>query len=345
MQAWAENLGTLIDAVRKMKRPRPGYILGFSVALLLASIAISNRNHHPQTAARPQSLEVAQLRSQIDVSNVKAYSGAPFVPRLAAYSQRQEMVVQPDIAVKGATGAVESRRIVRTASIDMVVQHPAEVAQQITDLAEKLGGYLVNANGGGQSATTGSLVVRVPVEQFEEARAEIRKLGLRVESEKFDAKDVTEESVDQEATLRNLHAEEAQYLGILQQARTVNDMLYVSQKLTEVRGRIEKQEAEFTSMWHQIETVVIAISLKTEGEEQVFGVNWHPLYQLKLAAAEGLQEVVNYGMVMATILFNLPALLLWAGTILLSVVFGWRAVQWVRRRWSLWTAVENPVQG
>jgi len=69
----------------------------------------------------------------------------------------------------------------------------------------------------------------------------------------------------------------------------------VTQKLTEVRGAIEKQEAQFNTMSHQIETVAIAISLRTQDEEQVFGLNWHPLYELKLAAADGLREVVNYG--------------------------------------------------
>lgn len=71
----------------------------------------------------------------------------------------------------------------------------------------------------------------------------------------------------------------------------------------------------------------------------------HPLYELKQAAADGLAEVVNYGMVMATILCNLPAVLRWAGTLFFAVIFGWRTVQWVRRRWSHWTAVQDPVQG
>jgi hypothetical protein len=40
--------------------------------------------------------------------------------------------------------------------------------------------------------------------RFEEARAEIRKLGLRVESEKVQAQDVTRQYVDEDANLRNL---------------------------------------------------------------------------------------------------------------------------------------------
>jgi hypothetical protein len=344
MQTWADDVRKLVEAVRRVKKPRTGFILGFSLALFFAAIAISNRGLHSPKDASTQSLERVQFQPQVDLVNAKAYSAAPIAFRPAAYSQGGELLGQPVFAGKGVGDAANSRSIVRTASIDMLVQHPAEIAQQITELTEKLGGYLVNENGGGQNATTGTLTVRIPVAQFEQARAEIRKLGLRVESEKFDATDVTQESVDQEATLRNLRAEEAQYLAILQQAHNVNDMLYVSQKLTEVRGKIEKQEAEFDSMMHQTETVVIAISLRTESEERTFSVNWRPLTELKRAAADGLQEIVNYGMVMAAILFNLPALLLWAGTIFVSVVFGWRTVQWLRRRWSHWTAVQDSIQ-
>lgn len=332
---------TLVEAMRKMKRPRLGYMIGLGFALLFAAVGISSRKH-PQKSG-PQSL--AQLQPQIDDKNVRAYSAAPFGSQLASYVQKEEMVRQPELASKGAPDAAEGRRIVRTASIEMVVQHPAETAERITELAEKFGGYLVGANGGGQNATAGTLTVRVPVAQFEEVRTEIRRLGLRVENEKFEAKDVTQECVDQAATLRNLRAEESQYLAMLQQAHTLNDMFLVSEKLTAVRGTIEKQEAEFDTTWRQTETVVIAISLRTENEEQVFGVNWHPLYELKIAAVDALTEVVNYGIAMATILLYVPALLLWMGTIFLAVLFGWRTVRWVRRRWSHWTALQNPVQG
>ncbi len=92
-------------------------------------------------------------------------------------------------------------------------------------LAEGLGGYLVSADGGGKNATAGMLTIRIPAARFEEARAEIRKLGLRIESEKVDAQDVTRQYVDQDANLRNLRAEEAEYLAILKQAHTVKDML------------------------------------------------------------------------------------------------------------------------
>jgi hypothetical protein len=187
------------------------------------------------------------------------------------------------------------------------------------------------------------LTIRVPAARFEEARAEIHKLGLRVESEKIDAQDVTRQYVDQDANLRNLHAEEAQYLAILKQASTVKDMLLVSEKLSEVRGQIEQQQAEFNARSQQIETVALTISLRTEAEAQVFGLNWRPGYQLKLALRDGLESLATYATAMASILFYLPAVLLWVGTFLAGGIASWRVVRWIGRRWFGWKPGEAVV--
>lgn len=222
------------------------------------------------------------------------------------------------------TAGVE-RKIIRTSSLDMVVRRPSEVAEKITGLAESLGGYLETSNGGGQNAASGTLTIRVPANQFENARAEIRKLGMRVENERVEAQDVTRQYVDQDARIRNLRAEEAGFLLILKQATAVKDLLAVSERLSEVRGEIERQQAEFNALSKQIETVSIAISLRTESEAQVFGLNWRPGYQLKLALRDGLESIATYATAMTTVLFYLPATLLWAGTIFAGVL----ASRWI----------------
>ena len=94
---------------------------------------------------------------------------------------------------------------------------------------------------------------------------------------------------------------ETQYLGILKQAKTVKDTLEVSDKLDEVRGEIERQQAEFEALSKQVETVALTISLRAEAEAKVFGLNWRPLYQLKLAARQGLDSVGDYATSMASL--------------------------------------------
>ncbi|HEV3208278.1 MAG TPA: DUF4349 domain-containing protein [Terriglobales bacterium] len=228
--------------------------------------------------------------------------------------------------------ALADRKMVRTSSIDLVVKNPAAVAEKVQQLAEHMGGFLVSSQiSGGQDAVGASLTLRVPATRFEEARSEIRKLGLRVESDRMEAQDVTKDYVDKEARLRNLRAQEEQYLAILKRASTVKDTLEVSDKLNGVRGEIEQQQAEFDALSKQVETVAITVSLRAEEEAQVFGLHWRPLYQLKLAARQGLDSVGDYAASMASFLFYLPTVLLWLGTILIGAAAGWRILRWGAR--------------
>jgi uncharacterized protein DUF4349 len=254
-------------------------------------------------------------------------------------------VVSPPTEAKAADSSMD-RRMVRNSSVDLVVQKPAAAAEKIRELAEGLGGFLVSSQvSGGPNAGGAALTIRVPAARFEEARAEIRKLGLRVESEKVQAQDVTRQYVDEDASLRNLRAEEVQYLAILKQAHTVKDTLEVSDKLSEVRGQIEQQQAEFDALSKQIETVAINVSLRAEAEAQAFGLHWRPLYQMKLALRDGLEAVAGYAVAMTWILFYLPAVLLWMGTIVVSGALGWKAWRWAGRVFFGWPKESVVQQG
>jgi hypothetical protein len=229
--------------------------------------------------------------------------------------------------------AESDQKMVRTSSIDLIVQKPAEAAEKIRRVAESVGGFLVSSQvSGGPDATNASLTVRVPAARFEEARAEIRKLGLRVENERLEAQDATRQYVDQAANLRNLRAEEAQYLMILKQSRAVKDTLDVSEKLSTVRGQIEQQQAEFDALSKQIETVAINLLLRAEAEARVFGLNWRPLYQMKMALRDGLDGLADYASTMTAVVFYLPTVALWLATIMVGAAFGWRILRWAARR-------------
>jgi len=94
-------------------------------------------------------------------------------------------------------GTTEDRKSIRTGEIGLIVKSPRDVSEKVRELTERLGGFLVNSEiNGGTDAASASLQIRVPVNKFEEVRAEIRKLGLRIESEKLNAEDVTKQYVD-----------------------------------------------------------------------------------------------------------------------------------------------------
>jgi len=226
----------------------------------------------------------------------------------------------------------QDRKLLRTAGMQIVVKSPAETAAKLVELAEDLGGYVQSSQvNGNQFAANATVTIRVPVSKLDEARTAIRKLSLRVDSDHLDAEDVTRNYVDLEARLRNLRAQERQYLEILKRASTVKDTLQVSEKLNEVRGQIEQQQAEFATLSKQVETVAISVSLNGEADAQVFGLPWRPLLRLKIAARDGLDGLGEYLATMTSIAFYLPSILLWLGTILIGAAAAWRVLGWAAR--------------
>jgi hypothetical protein len=305
-------------------------------ALIVVAIGIPNLQRSRMAANRVHEVVTSKLvaeRYQSVASGDKIHSAESVLLSTAQ--------IEPT-----ATDSAMGRKMVRNSSVDLVVRKPAEAAEKIRALAEDMGGFLMSSQvSGGQDATGGSLTVRVPAARFGEARAEIRKLGLRVESEKVQAQDVTRQYVDEDANLRNLRAEEAQYLAILKQAHTVKDMLEVSDKLSGVRGEIERQQAEFDALSKQIEAVAINVSLRAEAEAQAFGLHWRPLYQLRLGLRDGLEAVAAYAVAMTSILFYLPAMLLWMGTIAAVGSLGWKVWRWAGRVFFGWTKQSAVQQG
>lgn len=332
---------TLAESLGAVRKPWQWIVIGGSILVVWAAIAIpglrrSRTNFVPVSQPSSFSGPATSFQQAERTKNMNSPAARAIVREQRVFDKDRLDAAASREGTPAGGVAVPEREIIRTNSMEMVVQHPAEVIDQITALANNLGGYLVTSDSGGPIATAGSLTVRVPASRFEEARAEIRKLGLRIVSEKVDAQDVTRQYVDQDASIRNLRAEEAGYLTILKQAATVKDMLAVSERLSEVRGQIEQQQAEFNALSKQTETVAISIALRTEAEQQVFGLNWRPMLQLELAARDGLESIATYATAMTAILFYLPAVLLWVGTILVGAFGSWRMVSWVGRRWLGW---------
>ena len=317
-------MATLAESAGTTTKPWQWLAVGGTILLIWAAVALPGFN---------RSRSAHLIAQDVYPPQVSDFYAAPVLKseRVAAAPLAGASRAMPATESVGP-GADEGRKIIRTSSLEMVVQHPAETAEKINAVVEGMGGYLVSSDDGGPNAPSGTLTVRVPAARFEEARAQIRRLGVRVENEKVGAQDATRQYVDQDASIHNLKAEEAQYLTILKHANTVKDMMAVSEKISEVRGQIEQQEAEFNALSRQVETVAISISLRTESEAQVFGLNWRPGYQLKMGLHDGLESVANYATAMATILFYLPAALLWLGTILIAAIGSWRVVQWVGKR-------------
>ena len=239
--------------------------------------------------------------------------------------------------------APADRKIVRTSSMELTVASPADVAEKVRAFAESLGGYVETAQiSSSQDSPSATITIRVPVARLEDAKAELRKMAVKVNSEKTDAQDVTKQYVDMEARIRNLQAQEAQYLEIMRSAKKVQDMLDVSEKLSEVRGEIEQQQAEFATLSKQVETVAMTVSLLPQAAPESLSLNWKPLHQLQVAGRDALEGIADYASTMAAVVLYMPVIMLWIGTVGLGVFVSWRVLRWVGRIFSAFSKPAAP---
>ena len=237
------------------------------------------------------------------------------------------------------------RKIVRTSSMELTVTSPADAVDKIRAYTEGLGGYVESAQvNSSQTSPNASITIRVPAARFEDAKSQLRKLAARIDNERTDAQDVTKEYVDLDARIHNLRAEEAQYLVIMKSATKVQDMLDVSEHLSQVRGEIEQAQAEFQTLSKQIDMVTITISLRLAPPPESFALSWQPMRRIRLAWRDTLEGLADYGLNMVATILYLPVLLLWVGTIILGIILAWRIVQWAGRRLFSWPKAMAPNQ-
>ena len=231
-------------------------------------------------------------------------------------------------------GKLTQRKVIRNGSLSLLVKEAESVAKKIHSIATQYKGFVSQSRvyEVSDGVKSGNVTIRIPAADFYKALGEIKALAIKVENEQVDADDVTEQYIDLQAQLRNLQAEEQQYLEIMKSAKTVEETLQVSERLASVRGRIEQIQGQLQYLERQVDMSTISIYLTAEADVEVFGVRWRPLYELKRAFRDMIEGLTNYADSMFRFILSLPVIILWVVTIGVIVIIAFRILRWFARR-------------
>lgn len=190
----------------------------------------------------------------------------------AEYAGR-ELIAQDDSVMMDTEGVPVARDLIRTGNMTLRVDQVPQGIEQVTAIADGLGGYVEGSSEflEVRPSPRAVITVRIPSGRWEDAILQLREVGT-VQEQTFNVEDVTDQLVDLDARLRSLRAQEQTYLGILDQARSVEDVLKVQEQLLQIRTNIERLDASQTDLRRRVGMSTLQINLTqsafTTGHEE-----------------------------------------------------------------------------
>jgi Domain of unknown function (DUF4349) len=202
-----------------------------------------------------ESLEAGGTSGE-DTSMARGAEKAP-----AVFGATDEGVVQSATRLPSIGAAV-----IKTGTVTVEVDHDAftESVQDVVSVAGRYGGFVLSTSLDQKDNRSGTLVIRVPAPNFERALADIKDLG-DVEGQSISGQDVSQEFVDLESRLRNLRAQEAVLLELMDRSTTIADTIRVQGELQGVQLSIEEIKGRLNYLDDQTRFGTLSVSLAEAG--------------------------------------------------------------------------------
>ena len=159
-------------------------------------------------------------------------------------------------------------QVIRTAELRIELKKGGfrEAFERATFLASAHQGFVLDSSSerSRDGLAAGSVVLRVPTEQFDSARKDLATLG-KVRSEHVKGEDVGGQLVDLEARLKNLRAQEESLRVLMERAASVPDTMQVQQNLFGVRTQIEQLAAQEARLKDGVAFATIRVAIAETG--------------------------------------------------------------------------------
>lgn len=300
--------------------------------VLITSILITACGNRAASTAAPMLVE----QPAYDRGVAEMPQGAPAAP------------VEPEKSAADSYNAAgnavppeqEDRLVIQNADLALVVKDTKAKMDQMTAMAQAMGGFVVSANlyqtyaPNGTQVPEGSIVIRVPADRLEEALKQIKADVVEVQNENRSGQDVTQEYVDLKSRLKNLQAAEAQLTKIMEEANKTEDVLNVFNQLVYYREQIELVKGQM--QYYEQSSTYSAITARLIAEETIQPIQiggWKPQGVVNDAITSlinFLQDFVDF--LIWAVIYYLPKLLLIGLVIVLPIWLIYLAVRAISRR-------------
>jgi len=205
--------------------------------------------------------------------------------------------------------------IIRTATLNLVVNNPSEFLSRTIAIVEAQGGYVADSKQWSQDGRLrASATLRIPAEKLTAALQEIKKDAIRVNNDSVSGQDVSEEYADLGAQLTNLRAAEVELRQLLttvrERSQKASEILEVYDEISKVRGEIERLQGRVDFIKQMTAMSTINVELMPD-VFAVVALGWKPL-AIATNAARSLIATLQWliGLTIWIFILILPLVLL-----------------------------------
>lgn len=222
------------------------------------------------------------------------------------------------------SGGVQNQKLIRTFNLEAETDDLDGLLATLDDQLGALGGYVEDRtvrNGStysNRSYRYANLTIRVPVDQLDSFVAHIQGAS-NVVSYQESAEDVTLSYVATQSRITALETEQARLLELLAQAQTMDDLLTIESRLTDVRTELEKVTSQLRLYDNLVDYGTIRLSITEVTEFTV--VEEETVWQrISGGFMESLRDLGNgITEVFVFVVVNLPHFLVW-GAVITAIV-------------------------
>ena len=159
----------------------------------------------------------------------------------------------------------KGRLLIRNVSMTAETKEFEAIRKAVEDKVKELGGYIENSGISG-TGKTGSLrranyTIRVPADKMDDLIATVGS-NCTVTSTNENTTDVTLSYVDTKARLESLRVEQKQLTELLSQAKDLDSIIVLQNRLTEIRYQIESAESTLRVLENQVSFATLKLNIR-----------------------------------------------------------------------------------
>ena len=229
------------------------------------------------------------------------------------------------------------RKLIRTFDLSIQTKEFDEVLSNIQEKVQELGGYIENSSLDGGSAyyerynRYSNMTVRIPSDKLDGFIANVKETA-NVTYISESTEDITLRYVDAESRKIALETERDRLLELLEKAETVEDIITIEGRLSEVRYQLESYASQLRTFDNQVDYSTVHINVE-EVERYTPQPEKSTWERIKSGFAENVYRVTN-GIKNFAIEFviAIPIMIIWVIGIAVAILLGRKIFKKKRQR-------------